>query len=97
MTDARRLAVVLTVLGVVLTGVALAALFVGSAGLSASAVASAWNAVGATITGCECRRPSTVVDGSRWPQSTIARGRRASRCHAATLSRNVISSPAPPA
>jgi len=40
-TDARRLAVVLTVLGVVLTGVALAALFVGSAGLSASAVARA--------------------------------------------------------
>ena len=41
MTDARRLAVVLSVLGVVLTGVALAALFVGSAGLSASAVARA--------------------------------------------------------
>ena len=41
MTDARRLAVVLIVLGVVLTGVALAALFVGSAGLSASAVARA--------------------------------------------------------
>lgn len=41
MTDARRLAVVLTVLAVVLTGVALAALFVGSAGLSASAVARA--------------------------------------------------------
>jgi len=40
-TDARRLAVVLTVLGVVLTGMALAALFVGSAGLSASAVARA--------------------------------------------------------
>jgi len=40
-TDARRLAVVLSVLGVVLTGVALAALFVGSAGLSASAVARA--------------------------------------------------------
>ena len=41
MTDARRLAMVLTVLAVVLTGVALAALFVGSAGLSASAVARA--------------------------------------------------------
>jgi len=40
-TDARRLAMVLTVLAVVLTGVALAALFVGSAGLSASAVARA--------------------------------------------------------
>jgi iron complex transport system permease protein len=40
-SDARRLAVVLTVLGVVLAGVALAALFVGSAGLSASAVARA--------------------------------------------------------
>jgi iron complex transport system permease protein len=40
-TDARRLAAVLTVLGVVLTAVALAALFVGSAGLSASAVARA--------------------------------------------------------
>ena len=41
MTDARRLAMVLSVLAVVLTGVALAALFVGSAGLSASAVARA--------------------------------------------------------
>ena len=41
MTDARRLAMVLTVLAVVLTGVALAALFVGSAGLSPSAVARA--------------------------------------------------------
>jgi ABC-type Fe3+-siderophore transport system permease subunit len=40
-TDARRLAMVLTVLAVVLTGVALAALFVGSAGLSPSAVARA--------------------------------------------------------
>jgi len=40
-TDARRLAMVLSVLAVVLTGVALAALFVGSAGLSASAVARA--------------------------------------------------------
>jgi iron complex transport system permease protein len=39
--DARRLAMVLTVLAVVLTGVALAALFVGSAGLSPSAVARA--------------------------------------------------------
>jgi len=40
-TDARRLATVLAVVGVVLVAVALAALFVGSAGLSPSAVARA--------------------------------------------------------
>ena len=45
----------------------------------------------------EVARPSTVVEGSRSLQSTITRGRNASRCHAATLSRNVISSLAPPA
>jgi len=40
-TDARRLATALAALGLVLAGVALAALFVGSAGLSPSAVARA--------------------------------------------------------
>jgi hypothetical protein len=59
--------------------------------------ASDWKATGATITGCGRSLPSSVVRMSTVETSTITRGRIAIRRHARSLSRSVISSPAPPA
>ncbi len=64
---------------------------------SPSAWACFWYAIGATTIGCGRSLPSTGTEGSHSLTSTSIRGNRASRDHEASLSRSVISSPAPPA
>src|SRR5262249_36870483 len=63
---------------------------------SPSALASSWYAVGATSTGAATGVPSTVVMVSTTVTSRSTGGRTRSRSHAATLSRTVDSSSAPP-
>ncbi len=55
------------------------------------------SAVGATSTGIETGSPRTVVAVLTALTSTRTRGRSRGRDHAATFSRRVRSSPAPPA
>ena len=63
---------------------------------SPSAPASSWYAVGATSTGAATGVPSTVVPVPTDVTSRSTCGRRRSRPQAATLSRTVDSSSAPP-
>ena len=56
-----------------------------------------WKATGATSSGIETSVPSTVVAVLTSQTSTSIRGRSRRRAKAATLSRSVRSSPAPPA
>ena len=63
---------------------------------SPSGCARRWTAIGATISGWGRFLSRSVTDVSRSSTPTSMRGRIASRLHAATLSRIVISSPAPP-
>ena len=64
---------------------------------SPSGWARPWNATGATSTGKATSVPSTVVAVVLVETSTSMRGRRTQRPNAATFSRSVHSSFAPPA
>ena len=64
--------------------------------ISPSRWAIRWNAIGAMIKGWGRGVPSSSIPGSRAPTPTSIRGRIASRRQDSTLSRSVISSPAPP-
>jgi len=64
---------------------------------SPSGCATRWNATGATASGIDSSSPSTVVAVVQPATSTSTRGRSCQRPNAATLSRSVTSSPAPPA
>ena len=64
---------------------------------SPSGWASRCIASGAITTGSAISVPSTVVAVETWPTSTSTRGRSLRCSNAATLSRRVTSSPAPPA
>ena len=64
---------------------------------SPSGSTSRCNATGATRKGIETSVPRTVVDALTEPTSTSTRGRSRRRANAATLSRSVRSSAAPPA
>jgi hypothetical protein len=64
---------------------------------SPSGWAIPWSATGAISTGIEISVPRTVVAVEQPRTSTSTRGRSFRRSNAATLSRRVTSSPAPPA
>ena len=64
---------------------------------SPSGCASRWKATGATRIGIATGSPSTVVLVVTSETSTSTRGRSRQRANAATFSRSVRSSPAPPA
>jgi len=64
---------------------------------SPSGCASRWYATGATRIGIDTSCPRTVADVAMPDTSASTRGRSRSRWNAATFSRSVTSSPAPPA